>query len=54
MSPTKSSAPPAPADLENLRVVLDSAATPMFALDCDQRLLLTHRALAELLGVSPE
>ena len=54
MSPTKSSAPPIPADLENLRAVLDSAATPMFALDCDQRLLFTNRALAELLGVSPE
>lgn len=42
------------ADAEVLRAVLDSAATPAFALDADQRLFFHNRAFADLLRVAPE
>lgn len=41
-------------EAEALRALVDSAVTPLFALDTEGRLVFANRALAELLGVSPE
>ena len=63
--PPKSGAPPVHgepvqgepaslADAEALRTLLESVTTPLFALDADQRLFYANRALADLLGTTPE
>lgn len=41
-------------DADSLRALFDAVATPLFALDREQRLLFYNRALLELLGVSAE
>jgi signal transduction histidine kinase len=42
------------ADAEVLRAVLDSAATPAFALDTDHRVFVLNRAFTDLLRIAPE
>ena len=42
------------ADAEVLRAVLDSASTPAFALDNEQRVFFANRGLADLLRIAPE
>lgn len=42
------------ADADTLRALLDSAVTPIFALDTEQNLLAANHALAELLGIRRE
>ena len=53
--PPKSGLPPAPqADVETFRALLESAATPVLALDTERRVLYANRALADLLRVTSE
>ncbi|MFQ5694744.1 MAG: ATP-binding protein [Terriglobia bacterium] len=43
-----------PSDPDLLGLLLDAAATPLFALDPQDRLFFANRAWADLVGVSPE
>lgn len=51
--PKSSAALGAVTDPDTLRALLDSAVTPMFALDTQGRVIFANRALIELLGISP-
>ncbi|MFQ5776438.1 MAG: sensor histidine kinase [Terriglobia bacterium] len=49
--PNRAAPPPALSDAETLRALLDSAVTPIYALDREGRVLFANQAWAELAGV---